>query len=445
MRRFHLEILLAVALALGSVFPRLAAAEAISGPAPTLEDFRRQAARCRELLWRSVFDFYHPGCVDALNGGYLEDWKDGRFVQRGEKFLTLQARQLWFFSTLATANLERAKCLEAAWPGYVLLERWFRDPRHGGYFSKIGDAGNPVDTRKHVYLNSFALYGIVAYHEATKDRQVLQRAKELFEVLERRAHDPINGGYHEFFHADWRPVTAAGETTYVGALGTKTYNTHLHLLEAFTALYKVWPDNRLRERVAELVQINTTTVQHAVSKCNVDAWWPDWRVVDEPRNLRASYGHDVECLWLTLDAVRALRWPEARFRGWARSLGDYCLQYGFDTEHGGFFYTGALGEPADDLRKEWWVQAEALVGMLELYRQTGDARYYAAFGRTLDFIERHQVAPAPARGWWATRNADGSGPAGGGTRSSMWQGAYHNGRALLLSAQLLDQLLKRTN
>lgn len=438
-----LVLVLVCGVSLGGEGAAARAAEAApTGGHPTAAEIQRQAARCRELLRRTVFDFYHPGCLDAVNGGYLEDWKDGRFQLRGEKFLTLQARQLWFFSTLATENIERAKCLEAAWLGYLLLERNFRDARQGGYISKITDGGTPKDTRKHAYHNSFALYGLVAYYEATKEKSALRRAQELFRTLDDRAHDARNGGYGEFFYADWKPVTNPNESPYVGAIGTKTYNTHLHLLESLTALYRVAPEPRLRERLAELVRINTAVVQHAAYRCNVDGWHPDWRIIDEPRNLRASYGHDVECLWLTLDATRRLGYPDALYRSWAQSLADYSLQYGFDNEHGGFFYTGVLGAPADDTRKEWWVQAEALVGMLEMYQLTGQPRYYEAFAKTLDFIERRQVASGG--GWWATRNADGSAGASD-TRSSMWQGAYHNGRALLFSAKLLSNLKPKTN
>lgn len=421
---------------------RSRAAEPGPAGAPTGTEVRRQAERCRNLLRRTVFDFYLPGCLDPLNGGYLEDWKDGRFQARGEKFLTLQARQLWFFSTMASENVERAKSLEAAALGFGFLQRAFKDPRNGGYYSKVSDAGAPVDTRKHAYHNSFALYALVAYHQATRDGNALREAKDLFRVWERRGHDARHGGYAEFFHADWRPVTGANESTYVGALGTKTYNTHLHLLESFAALGKVWQDPGLRVRLEELIRINVGTVQHAKYRCNLDGWWPDWSVVNEPRNLRASYGHDVECVWLTLDAVRTLGQSESLYRGWAEALAGYSLEYGYDREHGGFFYTGELGEPSDDTKKEWWVQAEALVGMLELYRLTGDPKYYRAFAGTLDFIERHVVAADG--GWWATRQADGSAHANT-SRSSMWQGAYHSGRALLQSAKILSNLKPTTN
>lgn len=413
-----------------------------TGGHPTAADLQRQSARCRELLRRTVLDFYLPGCLDAVNGGYLEDWRDGRFVARGEKFLTLQARQLWFFSTLAAENIEANRCLEAARSGQRFLELYFLDPRDGGYFSKTDDQGLPVDRRKHAYHNSFALYGLVALHRATRDGAVLRRAQELFRTLDRRARDERHGGYQEFFYADWRPVTDPAEPAYVGAIGTKTYNTHLHLLESFASLYRVWPDALVRARLDELLHINTVTVRHPRQACNIDGWRLDWRMVEDPRNGRASYGHDVECIWLALDAVRALGRPEALYRGWAEALAGNALEFGYDETHGGFYYTGPPGQAADDTRKEWWVQAEALVGMLDLYRLTGDLRYYRAFDRTLSFIERHQIASDG--GWWATRNADGT-ASGNASRSSMWQGAYHNGRALLFSAQLLANLKSRIN
>ena len=126
-------------------------------------------------------------------------------------------------------------------------------------------------------------------------------------------------------------------------------------------------------------------------------------------------------------------------RGWAEGLVGYSLRHGYDRQRGGFFYTGPLGRPADDTRKEWWVQAEALVSMLEMYRLTGKPDYYAAFSRTLDFVEKHQVAREG--GWWATRAADGLPK--GDQRSSPWQGAYHSGRAMLLCARMLEELADR--
>lgn len=400
-------------------------------------EYARLARQCRELLQTSVIEFYLPACVDTEHGGYFEVLREGRFANGADKFLVLQARQLWFFSTLAAEGVRREEALPAARQGFEFLQRAFLDRTNGGYFAKVSPEGRPTDTRKHAYLNAFALYGLAAWYRASGDEAALRAARDLFRVLDTRMRDMTNGGYHEFFHADWRPVTEAREPGYVGAIGVKTYNTHLHLMEAFAELYREWPEATLGTRLDELIAINTCTVRDPAHRSNVDAWHPDWRVVNTPRNLRASYGHDVECAWLVLDAWRARGRSPALLRSWAEDLSDTSVRLGYDTQHGGLFYAGPLGRPADDLRKEWWVQAEALVGFLELHRLTGRRDYFEHFRQTLEFVTRHQVATEG--GWWATRRADGS-PDGNTSRTSPWQGAYHNGRALLRSAQLLEEL-----
>ncbi len=404
---------------------------------PDRDQMLRQAERCRKILRTSLIDFYLPACVDEKNGGYLESLRDGKFAPTGEKFLTLQARQLWFFSTLAIEGFEKEKALAAAKAGYDFVQRTMLDRENGGYFSKVTDEGAPRDTRKHAYLNAFALYGLVAYHRASGDAGALQAAKNLFGILEQCAHDRQHGGYIEFFYQDWRPVTDLKEPGYVGASGHKTYNTHLHLLEAFAELYRVWPDAGVGKRLQELITINTSTVRTPIVESNVDAFHRDWRVVNEPRNLRASFGHDVECAWLTLDAVRTLGTPPGLFRSWAEALCQSSIQHGFDRQHGGFFSSGPLGKPADDKEKIWWVQSEAVVSMLDMFRLTGDPVYYDLFARTLDFVEKHQVAQEGS--WWASRAADGSATRNP-TRTSPWQAGYHAGRSMILAAKALEQL-----
>ncbi len=226
----------------------------------------------------------------------------------------------------------------------------------------------------------------------------------------------------------------------MGAIGTKTYNTHLHVLEAFAQLYRETMDPLVGRRLAELIQINTVTVKHPLHPCNIDGWKPDWTMIETPQNLRASYGHDVECSWLVLDAAETLAIQPAVLRSWAKSLCDHAIQWGHDPVHHGFFYTGPLGSDSDDRKKEWWTQTEVLVAMLTMHQLTGEPRYRELFEETLDFIEQHQIAAEG--GWWATLREDGS-VGENRTRTSMWQGAYHNGRALLLCEKLLRQSAQR--
>lgn len=416
------------------------AGSALAAEKPSAAKMKEQAAQCREILKTSLVDFYLPNCLDEKNGGYLENLDaNGKFALNGEKFLTLQARHIWFFSALALENVERERSLKAAKHGFRFIRDHMRDKKLGGYYSKVTDAGEPKDSRKHAYLNAFTMYSFAAYYRASKDAEALKAAKELFGDLEKHAHDKTHGGYIEFFNPDWTEVTDAKAGGYVGAIGVKTYNTHLHLMEAVAELYRSWKDPLVLQRLNELININVTTVLHPEVNANVDAWHRDWTIVNEPNNLRASYGHDIECIWLVIDAAKTAGQSPDIYRGWADKLGANVLKYGNDRTHGGLYDGGPLDAPADRKRKTWWVQNEAMVGFLELYELTGKPEYYEAFAKALDFSAKFQVAKEG--GWWASRNEDGS-PTNDKTRTSMWQGAYHAGRSMMESASRLERLAR---
>lgn len=412
----------------------------IAAEPPKSAQLTAQAGQCREILKTSLVDFYLPNCLDQKNGGYKENLDaEGKFTLKGEKFLTLQARHVWFFSALALENIERERSLAAAKHGFRFIRDKMRDKRLGGYYSKVTDEGGPNDQRKHAYLNSFALYSFAMYYRASRDSEALNAAKDLFRDLETHSHDSKHGGYIEFFNPDWSEVTDGKSGGYVGAIGVKTYNTHLHLMEAMAELYRSWKNPKVLERLNELIDINIATVLYPTAPANVDAFHRDWAVVNEPNNLRASYGHDIECLWLVIDAAKVAGRSPSLYRTWAEKLAGNVMKFGYDADHGGLFESGPLNEAANNKRKTWWVQSEALVGFLELYQLTGKSEYYAAFSRTLDFCAKNHVAKEG--GWWATRNPDGS-PAPDKTRTSMWQGAYHAGRAMIESSHRLEQLAK---
>lgn len=396
------------------------------------------ADRCRRMLESSVFDFYFPGCIDQHQGGYLESLDDnGNFIGT-DKFLTLQARQLWFFSACAVQGIHRDESLAAAKTGYAFLQNHFRDPDNGGYFVSTTREGAPVDRRKHVYPLSFVIYGFVEYHRATGLQAPLDEALKLFEELDLHCHDAINGGYGEMFSVDWKLITDTSQWGVVGAVGTKTYNSHLHLLESFTQLYHETKDTRVKERLSELILINTVTVRHPLHRCNIDAWTPKWQMIETEANLRASFGHDVECAWLVLEANAAVGRQAGVLRNWAIEICDHAIENGWDQKHHGFYYSAPLGMPSDDRKKEWWPQAEAMVAMLTMFRLTGNEKYRKLFQQTLDFVEQHQVSEAG--GWWAVVAEDGSvGPVK--MRASKWKGAYHDGRSLLMCEKLLRQQL----
>ena len=408
-------------------------------PPPTQSDLTEAAERCRTMLQTSIVDFYYPHALDTEYGGFKELHHDGAFVHRGERFVLMQARQLWSFSHFALAGLQKEESLAAAKSGFDYLQRHLLDRAHGGYYAKVTDAGEPIDKRKHVYQQSFVVYALAAYHRASQDHAALEAARELFLILEEKAYDPRHGGYNEFFYDDWTPITDPEEPTYIAPPGQKSFNAHLHLMEGFAELYRVWPDDLLRQRIAELIAVNTHAVQYPRVNQNIDFWYDDWTLIPDPANQRTSYGHDIEGVWLTLDAADAIALPRSVLRGWAESLTDSVLAKGWDRRHGGIFATGPLGQPADELRKTWWAQAEALLGFAYLFEFTENAIYFDYFLRTLDFIEDHLIAPQG--GWWSEVDPDGT-PAHDAILSSEWQGAYHSGRALLFSAEILERMAR---
>jgi mannobiose 2-epimerase len=168
-------------------------------------------------------------------------------------------------------------------------------------------------------------------------------------------------------------------------------------------------------------------------------WQEDWSPAQTRVPQSASFGHDIETIWLVLDSIRRENGPEALVRGWASRLGRRVWELGADLEHGGIFFSAPAGQPPSGerrRRKEWWAQGEALVGWLELLAITGDVTYADAFRATLRFCENH--ATRAAGGWYRACRADGTpldqeliGP---------WQCYYHQGRGLIEAAQRLHGL-----
>ena len=407
-----------------------------------------RAQRCDKLLRDSVLKFYAPASMDSRNFGFFEVLgEDGKFTSGAEKFLTFQARQTWFFSNMAINQIERETTAKLAQHGYGCLETRFVDPENGGYFLKIAngetliDQKNIVDDRKHVYPLSFVIYALVEVHRINDDERVLNSALKLFKLLEEKCYDKTNGGYYELYTRDWQKITDTNQWGVVGPVGFKTYNSHLHLLEAFTQLYLESKNEQVGNRLEELIVICTKKIRHPDFDTNVDGWTVEWKMVETEKNLRTSYGHDLECAWLVLAAADAVGKRDKELEDWAIAISKNAIKFGHDEKNGGFFYTGPVGKPSDDRKKEWWTQSEALVGLLTCYEITNDVAFLELFDETLDFIEKHHVADKG--GWYASLKEDGS-LGDNKSRSSMWQGAYHNGRALMMCQTMLKRLANST-
>lgn len=414
------------------------------GKAPDWKhDFKRRR-RALESLREHLLRFWYPQVLDKENGGYrLHHDMGGRWKGPANKNLVGQARTALFFSYLARSKYGNEQHLQAARHGYQFLMAALNDSQHGGFYWEVDWTGKVVTkSGKHLYGQAFALYALSEYAMASKDMAAAEAARQLFDVMERNAHDAKYGGYREFFQRDWSAVPE-GEPGYLSAIpNTKFLNTHLHLLEALTTYFALTKHFSLsgealaRERLIELIMIQSNAVVRKRDGACTDRHQRDWTPRRGRRDDRVNYGHDLENIWLLIEACRAAGIPHAPLMDLFRTLFEQTFRYGFDHRWGGFLAAGYLGTRADSRDKIWWIQAEGMICALHMYLQTRKAFYWDSFARTLDWIMQYQLDEGC--GEWHERVEPNGNPSG--DKAGHWKTSYHTGRAILSCLEMLTVL-----
>jgi mannobiose 2-epimerase len=424
--------------------PAAPPAGAARAPAPTPDSYRRLAGEVEANLQKEILDKWFPNAADEQGGGFFEnysqDWTRAR--QNNNRSLVYQSRLTWTSAQAARRYPARADLyLAMTRRGAAELMEKLWDKRHGGFYWTVDTSGQPVGqgaSWKQVYGIAFGIYSLAASYEATKDRPALDFALKGFRWLDEHGHDDQNGGYFEVLNLDGSP--ARNGVSVVGARpGQKSMNTSIHILEAFTGLYKIWPDAALKARLQEMYDINLHKI-YSEAGCLTMFFNPDWSRVAG----RDSFGHDVETGFLLVEAAEALGQADPAAWSAARHLVDHALQYGWDNERGGLYDGGDMtaegvvtGNLATD--KIWWVEAEQLNVLLLLHSHYGKEtrKYWDAFVQEWNYISRYQVDHQHG-GWYPTVRADGS-PVNG-VKSDGWTECYHQGRSLLTVSGTLLRL-----
>lgn len=407
--------------------------------------------RLENVLLENIASFWYNKSLDRINGGYTINFgPEGEPKGPGTKMIVTQARTMWLFARLARAGYDADEYIEAAEHGYQFLKEKMWDTENGGFYWEVDATGDEkLRPRKHLYGQSFALYAISEYYLATKRQDVLDFAISFFNLLEEKSHDKIYGGYVEFFNADWTSVPA-GESSYMGAPAEmKLMNTHLHLMEAMTTFYRACrqdsgfaesfqnevPLAPARERLLELINIQSNSVVRKDLGACTDKYDRDWTPRLDAGYARISYGHDIENIWLLMDACDAAGISTYPFADLYRTLFDYSLEYGYDHEAGGFYDSGLFNRPADRLTKVWWVEAEAIVSALYMNRLTRDPQFLDIFQQTYDYIEKHLVDFEHGE-WHSSITTRG---AVQGDKAGTWKAGYHSGRSMIVCLEILKQ------
>lgn len=396
--------------------------------------------------------FWTARAIDRANGGYVTSFDDhGVALDESEKYLLSHTRLVWSFTSLAVA-LGDAKLMGLARHGVQYLKQHFWDAEHGGWYWKLDREGGVLDPAKLVYGQGFAIYALAAYGAADHDDDALRLACETFDLLHVHAVDATYGGYSENLDGDWTPFAAPP-----GEPERKSLDIHMHLLEAFTELALATADATHLRRLSEVRELILTRMIDPSSGVGgnqydrqfrpldpvvIDRTWIAERTTPEQRGPFApstSYGHNLELGWLLMRADTVLGRTPRSDVDLVRALANHALTWGFDASSGGVYREGPPIGPATDTDKEFWPNAEALVGFLEAHIVTGDARYLDAFLRTWHFARTCLIHPS---GEWRIRT-DANGRVIDGALGNHWTGGYHTVRAMLESARRLEALHAR--
>jgi len=371
-------------------------------------------------LTQNLLPYWSSKMVDKENGGFYGRIDGNEKVYPGEdKGGILNARILWTYSS-AYRIFKDTTYLKLATRAKDYIMAHFIDRQYGGAYRSVNAKGEPSDTRKQTYTQTFFIYGMAEYCRATGDQEALNTAKEIFEAFEKYALDKESNGYFEVFTREWQRThdRLIGEST---INDEKTMNTHLHLVECYANLYRVWPDKRMAERLRNLVEIflnhiTDNKTSHLI--CFMDRNWKGTSRID-------SYGHDIEASWLLYEAANLLGDPDllARVRQVSINLADAASE-GIQPD-GSMVYEKDLSTGHVATERSWWPQSEAIVGYLNAYELTENEKYLDRSVNCWTYTKQHLIDKKNG-GWFS--GVSESGVVGKGDKAGYWICPYHNGR-----------------
>lgn len=402
-----------------------------------------------------LLDKSYPRNIDTQYGGYLSTFSfDFKPVGAQDKMIVTQARHVWSTSKAAQFYKD-SSYLPMARHGFFFLRDKMWDEVYGGFHNLVSREGAVKSTLKDAYGNAFGIYGLAAYYAASHDTAALALAKKAFAWLEKHSHDPKYGGYFQHLRRDGTPVQRTADVPTTSDLGYKDQNSSIHLLEAFTELYQVWPDLLVKKRLQEMLDLLQNKIIHPKGYLQL-FFTPDWTPVSfrnrsreevlRHRNLdHVSFGHDVETAYLMMEASEALGgYRHEPTRRIGKQMVDHALQNGWDKELGGFYDQGYYfkNNPSITIIKDsknWWAQAEGLNTLLifsSMY-PSDKMQYADRFMQLWHYVQTYLIDHQ--YGDWYEEGLDKEPERKTANKAHIWKGTYHSFRALSNCIRLLQK------
>ncbi|NLP57740.1 AGE family epimerase/isomerase [Lutibacter sp. B1] len=372
-----------------------------------------------------ILQYWSSEAIDEVNGGFVgERDHNNKLVKNASKGIILNSRILWSFSA-ASNHYQTNDYIGLCERSYQYLKTYFKDKQYGGVYWELDAFGNPINTRKQVYAQAFMIYALSEYYMFSKDQEALDWAIEIYQLVEKYANDHEFKGYIEAFNQDWSPIEDM-RLSDKDANEAKTMNTHLHVLEAYTNLYKVYKNEGLKENLIELINLFFTKFLNENNNLNL--------FFDEQWQLKSSvisFGHDIETAWLLIEAAKVIedQYLLEETERIAVLIADKFMENGIDVDGGVLNdYDPKTGKWDTD--KHWWPQAEALVGLRYAYNITNNEKYLSKSLEILNFIETKILDHTNGEWFW---RVDKSGvPYTNECKIGMWKAPYHTSRACIV-------------
>jgi mannobiose 2-epimerase len=387
---------------------------------------------------KSILPFWMHRATDRLNGGfYGQILSDETVVQNAPKGAVLNARILWTFS--AAYNITgSAVYLEHARIAFNYFSEYFIDKQFGGVYWSVNSDGSMLNGRKQIYAQAFGIYALAEYYLATGEQDSILLASDLFGFIEKYAFDTKSNGYIEARSREWEPLDDL-RLSEKDANEPKSMNTHLHILEAYTKLFEIWKDDDLGNKLQNLITLHTDKILSAENGHFNLFFDMDWN----PKSEHYSFGHDIEGAWLITEAAKTLglKVVTEKVRQLAVMMAETTLQEGISGDDGSLYNEGESGIITDTDR-HWWTQAEAIIGFINAWELSKNAKYLVAAGRVWDFIKAHMRHPS-GEWWWLINNTYE--PDETQDLVGEWKCPYHNTRCCIEIMKRVDKHFEKNN